>query len=180
MIIIIPMKFNFQKFSKRFKVQLTMSNKNKWRNTKILVSSIENIHDFSVTKEENETKLKLLQEALNLPATIEEAVKERDLDDFLVEPGNVVLAKFVDQFYRANILDVDAGNTKATVRYFDYGNHSQVPVDSILPLPNKFKEFEPFAVRCTMFGYVKSGCNYIRGYYCLMFVQVLFCQSRDS
>ena len=66
------------------------------------------------------------------------------------------MAKFVDQFYRANIMDVDAGNTKATVRYFDYGNRSQVPVESILPLPNKFKEFEPFAVGCTMFGYVKS------------------------
>ena len=150
------MKFNFQKLSKQNKVQLTMSNMNKWHKTKILVSSVENIHDFSVTKEDNETKLNLLQEALNLPVTIEEAVKEKDLDDFFVEAGDVVMAKFVDQFYRANIMDVDAGNTKATVRYFDYGNRSQVPVESILPLPNKFKEFEPFAVGCTMFGYVKS------------------------
>ena len=146
------MKFIFQKISKQYKVQPTMSNKNMWHKTKIRVSSIENIHDFSVTKEDNETKLNLLQEALNLPATIEEAVKERDLDGFSVEPGDVVLAKFVDQFYRAYILDLDAGNTKATVRYFDYGNLSQVAAESILPLHNKFKEFEPFAVRCTMFG----------------------------
>ena len=53
------MKFIFQKISKQYKVQPTMSNKNMWHKTKIRVSSIENIHDFSVTKEDNETKLDL-------------------------------------------------------------------------------------------------------------------------
>ena len=125
--------------------------KHKLHGTHVWVSYVTSITDFYVTKDLQ--KIFQYQNELNTDENLTES-KALITNKFSPDVGNIVLAKFPsdNKYYRAKIIENSGQESQVKVLFLDFGNSSRVEWSSLLPLPERFRIQEPFAVKCSMFG----------------------------
>ena len=124
--------------------------KHKLHGIRVRVTFVTSITEFYVTRDLQ--KIFQYQDELNKDETLQESKALKTNKKFFPEVGNIVLAKFPsdNKYYRAKIIESCGQEVK--VLFLDFGNSSSVEWSSLLPLPERFRIQEPFAVKCAMFG----------------------------
>jgi len=124
--------------------------KHKLHGTRVRVTYVTSITEFYVTRDIQ--KIFQYQDELNKDETLQESKALKTNKKFFPDVGNIVLAKFPsdNKYYRAKIIESCGQEVK--VLFLDFGNSSSVEWSSLLPLPERFRIQEPFAVKCAMFG----------------------------
>ena len=82
-----------------------------------------------------------------------EIAKDHDLNPNQIMIGSVLAAKYGadDKWYRGTVKSINQSNF--TIFYFDYGNHEDVAIERLLPLPRSVQDIPVQAVRCWLYGY---------------------------